>query len=66
MDIHQKYYQTPGHTIAAGAALSFLTAAAVGMRFWTRRRQNQPLKMDDWLVVPAAVRYSYTVHLRAK
>lgn len=51
----QAYYQTPEHVIAAGVALSALGALFVGLRFWTRRKQNTALRVDDWLMVPAMV-----------
>lgn len=51
----QAYYQTPQHVIAAGVALSVLDALVVGLRFWTRRKQNTSLRVDDWLMVPAMV-----------
>jgi len=55
MDTAQEYYQTPGHVFAAGLALSILSVLAVSLRFWTRKKQSQPLKMDDWLMLPATV-----------
>lgn len=55
MEAKQDYYQTPGHNIAAGVALSLLTVFIVGVRFQTRRKQGQHFGWDDWLIVPAAV-----------
>lgn len=55
MALDQKYYETPGHVIAAAVALSILSVVALFLRFYTRRRWNQGLKIDDWLLVPAAV-----------
>lgn len=49
------YWQTPGHVVAAGIGLSFLDIVAVAMRFAARKSQRQPLKADDWLLVPATV-----------
>ncbi|KAI1171479.1 hypothetical protein F4777DRAFT_53726 [Nemania sp. FL0916] len=49
------YFQTPGHVIAAGIGLSVLDILALGLRFVARRRQQQPLKADDWLLVPATL-----------
>ena len=50
------YYETAGHSIAAGVVLSVLDTFVVALKLWTRRIQKQPLKADDWLLVPAAVR----------
>ncbi|KAK3389692.1 plasma membrane protein Pth11-like protein [Podospora didyma] len=51
----QAYYQTPGHAIAAGVALTMVDIIAVASRFWARKRNKQQLKADDWLIVPAAL-----------
>ncbi|OTA69356.1 hypothetical protein K449DRAFT_418792 [Hypoxylon sp. EC38] len=50
-----KYYHEPGHVIAAGVVLSVVDIASVILRFYTRKRQQQPLKADDWLLVPASL-----------
>ncbi|KAI1408869.1 hypothetical protein F5Y13DRAFT_171472 [Hypoxylon sp. FL1857] len=50
-----KYYNTPGHVVAAGVVLSVVDIASVILRFYTRKRQQQPLKADDWLLVPASL-----------
>ncbi|KAJ2985496.1 hypothetical protein NUW58_g5497 [Xylaria curta] len=50
-----KYYETAGHNIAAGVVLSAIDIVAVALKFWTRRVQKQPLKADDWLLVPATL-----------
>jgi hypothetical protein len=52
----QYYYQTPGHVIAAGVVLSLMDILAVLLRFRARKVGKQPLKADDWLLVPATVR----------
>jgi hypothetical protein len=52
----QHYYQTPGHVIAAGMVLSAMDLVAVVLRFKARRKGKQPLKADDWLLLPATVR----------
>lgn len=49
------YYETAGHSIAAGVVLSLVNTFSVALKFWTRRIQRQPLKADDWLLVPAAI-----------
>lgn len=58
MAVDQKYYETPGHVIAAAVALSILDIVALFLRFYTRRRKNQGLKIDDWLLVPAVVSHT--------
>ncbi|KAJ3552566.1 hypothetical protein NPX13_g11082 [Xylaria arbuscula] len=49
------YYETAGHSIAAGIVLSVVDTFVVALKFWTRRIQKQPLKADDWLLVPAVI-----------
>ncbi|KAK3989417.1 hypothetical protein QBC44DRAFT_267231 [Cladorrhinum sp. PSN332] len=51
--VRQAYYQTPGHVVAAGVVLGLVDIAAVTLRFWARKRQKQPLRWDDWLIIPA-------------
>lgn len=59
-----KYYQRPGHVIAASMVLSVVDVITVGLRFWLRKRQRQPLKADDWLAIPATVGASiYSIYL---
>ncbi|XXH03066.1 hypothetical protein Hte_009456 [Hypoxylon texense] len=55
METPQEYYQTPGHVIAAGIVLSIVDIVALVLRFWTRKKQHEPLKMDDWLIIPATL-----------
>ena len=50
------YFQTLAHVIAAGVGLSVLDIVSVSLRFLARRKQKQPLKVEDWLLVPATVR----------
>lgn len=40
---------------AVSAVFAVLTAIAVALRFWARRRQKAPLLADDWLMVPTLV-----------
>ncbi|KAH8897475.1 hypothetical protein GQ53DRAFT_803414 [Thozetella sp. PMI_491] len=54
MPTHQEYYQTPGHIVAAAIALPVADSVAVLLRFLARRRLRQPLKVDDWLMLPAS------------
>lgn len=55
MSLDKGYWVTPSHTIAAGVGLSVLDIVAVSLRFVARRKQRQPLKADDWFMVPATV-----------
>ncbi|KAI0179363.1 plasma membrane protein Pth11-like protein [Hypoxylon sp. FL1284] len=55
MAIEQKYYQTPGHVVAAAVVMSLLDIGAVGLRLWIRVKQRQALKADDWLIIPATL-----------
>jgi hypothetical protein len=53
------YYETAGHAIAAGVVLSIVDIITVALKFWTRIIRIQPLKADDWFLVPATVRLFY-------
>ncbi|KAI1501576.1 hypothetical protein F5X99DRAFT_382350 [Biscogniauxia marginata] len=55
MDADQKYYETSGHVITAGIALSILDIIVLTLRFWIRRNKNQGLKADDWLILLATI-----------
>ncbi|KAI6080727.1 hypothetical protein F4821DRAFT_48967 [Hypoxylon rubiginosum] len=55
MSLDKGYWVTPSHTIAAGVGLSVLDIVAVSLRFVARRKQRQPLKADDWFMVPATL-----------
>ncbi|KAI1134910.1 plasma membrane protein Pth11-like protein [Hypoxylon sp. FL0543] len=55
MAVNQKYYQMPGHIIAASVALSLIDIIALILRIWTRKKQRQALKADDWLILPATL-----------
>ncbi len=58
MPVEVKSYQTAGHTIATCIALAVLDIIVVALRFWTQRKMRVALKVDDWLVVIATVRYT--------
>ncbi|KAI0521993.1 hypothetical protein F5B22DRAFT_643574 [Xylaria bambusicola] len=49
------YFQTPPHVIAAGIGLPTLNIVSIFLRFLARKKQKQPLKADDWLLVPATL-----------
>ncbi|KAK4224045.1 hypothetical protein QBC38DRAFT_486304 [Podospora fimiseda] len=51
--VRQAYFQTPGHVVAAGVVLSLVDIIAVTLRIWARKRQRQPLRWDDWFIIPA-------------
>ncbi|KAI1868448.1 uncharacterized protein JN550_006364 [Neoarthrinium moseri] len=55
MSFDTGYWTTPSHVIAAGIGLSILDIAFVSLRFAARKKQRQPLKADDWLLVPATL-----------
>ncbi|KAI1376200.1 hypothetical protein F4677DRAFT_419169 [Hypoxylon crocopeplum] len=50
-----KYYDSPGHVIAAGIVLSVVDIVSVSLRFWARKKQREALKADDWLMIPASL-----------
>jgi hypothetical protein len=52
------YFQTPSHVVAAGIGLPILDIVFVLLRFAARKKQRQPLRADDWLLVPATVCFS--------
>ncbi|KAK2611831.1 hypothetical protein N8I77_005153 [Diaporthe amygdali] len=54
-----KYYETAAHVIAASVALPVVDILAVALKFKVRRIQKQPLKADDWSLVPATVQYVF-------
>ncbi|KAK3683008.1 plasma membrane protein Pth11-like protein [Podospora appendiculata] len=51
----QAYYQTPGHVIAASISLVIIDIISVLLRLSARKRQKQPLKADDWIILPATL-----------
>ncbi|KAI1112559.1 plasma membrane protein Pth11-like protein [Nemania sp. NC0429] len=55
MAVDQKYYQTPGHLVAAAVLFPVLDIVAVTLRIRARMKQKQPLKADDWLILPATL-----------
>jgi hypothetical protein len=58
MTIDQGPWTTPSHVLAAAIGLSALDIAAVTLRFIIRKKKKQPIKADDWLIIPAMVRTS--------
>ena len=48
-------YAYHGEVIAAGAVFPAVATIIVGLRFWTRSRQNANFGADDWLMIPALV-----------
>ncbi|OTB01758.1 hypothetical protein M426DRAFT_211617 [Hypoxylon sp. CI-4A] len=52
---YRYYYMEPSHVIAVSIALSVVDIIAVALRVWARKIQNQPLKADDWLMIPATL-----------
>ena len=48
-------YITPGGVLAAAIVPMVLSALAVILRFYVRRRTKTPLKLDDWLLIPGLV-----------
>lgn len=47
--------QGPAAMYGITITLTILDSIAVPMRFYRRKVQMQPLKVDDWLTVPALV-----------
>lgn len=47
--------QGPAAFYGVSIALTILDIVAVYARFYARRKQKQPFKIDDWLVLPALV-----------
>lgn len=44
-----------GILVAASTAFIPVCTFVVGLRFYTRRVQQMPFKIDDWLTIPALV-----------
>ncbi|KAI1800517.1 hypothetical protein F4811DRAFT_26112 [Daldinia bambusicola] len=55
MSFYQGYWCTPRHVVAAAIGLSILDIVSVSLRFVVRKKQRQPLKVDDWIMIPAAL-----------
>ena len=51
-------YIGPPLVLSASAILPSLCILAVGLRFYTRRKQREDLRLDDWLTVPALVTHA--------
>ena len=49
--------ESPSANIGAGVAMPVVGILTVGLRFYTRRKMKNDLLMDDWLLVPALVRW---------
>lgn len=49
------YYRKASWNLAAVTVLPIIDALAVGLRLYARRKQKLPLKLDDWLTIPALV-----------
>ena len=43
----------PASIIAVGAVMPALGIVAVALRFYCRRRNRNPLQIDDWILIPA-------------
>ncbi|KAF4624982.1 hypothetical protein G7Y89_g13188 [Cudoniella acicularis] len=50
---NEHYYQLASYNLAAAIALPILDVIAVILRIYARKKQNLPLKLDDWLTIPA-------------
>ena len=48
-------YLGAGGNIAGTVVMLVLSIAAVGFRFWGRKRAKLPLKSDDWLILISLV-----------
>lgn len=55
MSFDQGYWCTPEHVITAAIGLTILDITFVTLRFVARKKQRQPLKVDDWIIIPATV-----------
>ncbi|KAH8896284.1 hypothetical protein GQ53DRAFT_819402 [Thozetella sp. PMI_491] len=49
----QKYFETPGHLVAAAVAFPIAGIVAALLRVQARKTQKQPLKADDWFILPS-------------
>lgn len=55
MASRQYYYEEPAYVIAGGSILPFFAIVVTALRLRVRVQQRQPLRADDWLVIPAMV-----------
>ncbi|KAK7911144.1 hypothetical protein PG985_013625 [Apiospora marii] len=58
MGFDKGYWSTPEHVITAAIGLAVLDIAFLTLRFLSRRKQRQPLKTDDWILIPAIEFYT--------
>jgi hypothetical protein len=57
-------YASPRSVIAVSVVLPVLAVVAVSLRLYTRRRQKQPLLLDDWYVPSFIPRFSVSYDYR--
>ncbi|KAI5919787.1 hypothetical protein F4810DRAFT_714138 [Camillea tinctor] len=55
MAFAQGYWCTPQHVVAAAIGLFIMDITFVALRFIARKKQHQPLKVDDWITIPATL-----------
>ncbi|KAK8135597.1 hypothetical protein PG984_003537 [Apiospora sp. TS-2023a] len=53
MGFDKGYWSTPDHVITAAIGLAVLDITFLTLRFLSRRKQRQPLKTDDCILIPA-------------
>lgn len=58
MGFDKGYWSTPEHVITAAIGLAVLDITFLTLRFVSRRKQRQPLKTDDWILIPAIVGFT--------
>lgn len=46
--------------LAAGAVFPPVCAGLVALRFYARRQQGNRYELDDWLTIPALVRFRHS------
>ena len=50
-----EYYQKLWSVVSVAITLPIVDIAAVLLQFYTRKRQRQSIRIDDWLIIPALV-----------
>jgi len=50
--------ESPGKMYAIATVMTLLAMTAIGLRFYARRIKQTKLMLDDYMILPAMVRYS--------
>lgn len=57
---------SPSVLVAVGVIMPVLGIVTVGLRFYTRKKMRCPISVNDWLLIPALVRFSISEACEAR